>query len=432
MQIGCHSDRLWGKDAWRRAPEIVHRVPLKTTRTQIASGFGGLVYLVVPRNCRVESFEATVSGAVESPRFKLGETDDAAWRKQLRFARGPWAELEGAKVIITVPSAACRNLKNPTELMRFWDDVLDACADLATWPRERERPERIVVDEQISAGYMHSGHPVMMHMDVAEVLVDLERIKTNGHGGVWGFFHELGHNHQSGDWTFDGTGEVTVNLFTMYVYDTLLGGFPKDRRLDSPSWRKQVDTYFREGASFENWKQRPFLALVMYMQLQEAFGWDAYKRVFAEYRDLPKEERPKDDAEKRDRWMIRFSKTVGKNLGPFFRNGVSRFRRTHSIRSRICRSGCRRGLSRYVSPRWHAPEPPAMGVRSPGTIHHALRSSGRATGREWIGWNASLGQTRPRPYFFHHVIQKNGVPASSTRSSLSILAWNSTRRMRMT
>jgi len=56
----------------------------------------------------------------------------------------------------------------------------------------------------------------------------------------------------------------------------------------------------------------------MYVQLQEAFGWDAYKRVFAEYRDLPAAERPKTDDEKRDQWLVRFSRAVGKNLGPFF------------------------------------------------------------------------------------------------------------------
>lgn len=319
VQIGSHTDRLWEHPAWRRAPQIVHRVTLTESKTQVASAFGGLVYLVVPNRCPLEPFEVTVSGAIESPRFKSGETDDAAWRKRLSAAKAPWAELEGEKVILTIPSAACGKLENPTALMRFWDSVLDACADLATLPRERDRPERIVADEQISAGYMHSGYPIMTHLDVAETLVDLERIKSNGHGGVWGFFHEIGHNHQSPDWTFDGTGEVTVNLFTMYVYDTLLGGFPQDRRLESPAWRKEVEAYFREGAAFEQWKNRPFLALVMYMQLQEAFGWDAYKRVFAEYRSLPRAERPRTDAQKRDQWMIRFSRTVNRDLGPFFR-----------------------------------------------------------------------------------------------------------------
>ena len=56
----------------------------------------------------------------------------------------------------------------------------------------------------------------------------------------------------------------------------------------------------------------------MYIQLQEAFGWDAYKKVFAEYRDLPTDQHPKNDDEMRDQWMVRFSRAVGKNLGPFF------------------------------------------------------------------------------------------------------------------
>ena len=35
-------------------------------------------------------------------------------------------------------------------------------------------------------------------------------------------------------------------------------------------------------------------------------------------RALPARERPKNDADKRDQWMIRFSRAAGKNLGPFF------------------------------------------------------------------------------------------------------------------
>ena len=69
---------------------------------------------------------------------------------------------------------------------------------------------------------------------------------------------------------------------------------------------------------FALWKRSPFLALIAYYELKQAFGWDAYKRVFAEYRDLPQGERPQSDDEKRDQWLIRMSKTVGRNLGPFF------------------------------------------------------------------------------------------------------------------
>jgi len=136
---------------------------------------------------------------------------------------------------------------------------------------------------------------------------------------VWGLFHEVGHNHQSGDWTFAGTGEVTVNLFTLYVFDRTCGMAPKDHESFGPEARsKTIAAHLEGGADFEEWKRKPFLALVMYIQLQEAFGWDAFKAVFAEYRDLKAHERPRTDDEKRDQWLVRFSRRAGRNLGPFF------------------------------------------------------------------------------------------------------------------
>ncbi len=56
------------------------------------------------------------------------------------------------------------------------------------------------------------------------------------------------------------------------------------------------------------------LALNLYDQLVEGFGWAPFKKVFAEYRDLPKTERPKNDAEKLDQWCVRFSKATGTGL----------------------------------------------------------------------------------------------------------------------
>ena len=57
---------------------------------------------------------------------------------------------------------------------------------------------------------------------------------------------------------------------------------------------------------------------MMYIQLYEGFGWKPFEHVFAEYRTLPRAERPRSDDAKRDEWLVRFSNAVGKNLGPFF------------------------------------------------------------------------------------------------------------------
>ena len=118
--------------------------------------------------------------------------------------------------------------------------------------------------------------------------------------GSWGHFHELGHNHQQGDWTPDGTGEVTCNIFTLYVFDKVCGipvekareGFSKEEI------RQSVRKHLAAGGTFEHWKSDAFLSLIIYVQLQQGFGWETFRKVFAGYQNLPSSERPQTDAAK--------------------------------------------------------------------------------------------------------------------------------------
>lgn len=316
VRIGCHSDGLWGLAQWRRVPAVCTQRPLTQPEVRLTSAFGGLIYVDVPQRCTLGRIDVLVRGAVEAPYFVRGTTNKEEWRKTIRQRPAPWAELATDRVIISVPSSVVRSLENPEEVVDVWNKILDACAELAARPLQRERPERYVADEQISAGYMHAGYPIMTHLDAAESMVSKERLLA----GNWGLFHEMGHNHQSGDWTFAGAGEVTCNLFSLYVCETVC-------RLKGPghpgvSLGAARDEAFRKyaatGPDFVKWQGDPFLALTMYVQLREGFGWEAYQKVFDEYRKLPPGERPKNDGEKRDQWMVRFSRTVNRNLGPFF------------------------------------------------------------------------------------------------------------------
>ncbi len=35
----------------------------------------------------------------------------------------------------------------------------------------------------------------------------------------WGIWHETGHTHQQYSWTWDSIGEISVNLFSLYVQE---------------------------------------------------------------------------------------------------------------------------------------------------------------------------------------------------------------------
>ncbi|BDI29705.1 hypothetical protein CCAX7_17560 [Capsulimonas corticalis] len=321
VRIGAHTDTLWALNKWERAPAITRVFPLDAAQTIAANAFGGAIYIVVPDNCALGSVTVTIGHAIEAPYFVKGKTDLSAWRATIRNNPAPWAELQGDNVILTVPSAAVRVLDDPQALMTLWDRILDSYADFAGIPHHRPRPERYCVDRQISLGYMHSGYPIMMGLDVANDVVSTHVILTNGEGKSksWGFFHEMGHNHQEPDWTFDGTGEVTNNVFDLYIMETVCGLTSSQHPALYPDvMQKRLQKYINEGSDFNQWKDDPWIALTMYIELRQAFGWDAYKKVFAEYRALPSSARPKTDLEKRDQWMTRFSRTAGRNLAPFF------------------------------------------------------------------------------------------------------------------
>ena len=319
VRIGTHSDSIWHKTRWTRFPEITLEKTIVSPETKLANPFGGLVYVVVPNGIEssgLGEIEFEISGTVAAPYFVRGATSLDAW-KAIRDYPAPWAELQGDEVVITVPSRSIRKLDNPQTLLETWDRILRLEDEFASGPFYRDRLERITCDREISAGYMHSGYPVMTHMDAEGNLVNAERLLTSGD---WGFFHEFGHNHQSRAWTFDGSVEVTVNYFTLYVMEKLCGLAPGEARAELTKENRlgRLRKYIDSGASFDEWKSDPFLALNMTVQLRDEFGWEPFLRAISEYRKIPAADLPKDDLEKRDQWMIRLSRNTGKNLGPFF------------------------------------------------------------------------------------------------------------------
>ena len=321
IRIGCHSDTLYHLDSWRRAPDITRTVPIDAAETVVGSAFGGLVYVVVPARAAAESgapFTANIAGAYEAPLFVLGRDTDDTWNNVIKKHSAPWAEFAGEKMILSVPTEVARAVKNPTELMEFWDRVVSDQDDLTNQASARKGTERMVADVQISAGFMHSGYPIMIHTPEASEMVSYGRIKVPG----WGFYHEIGHNHQRGTFTFEACGEVTNNMIGLYNYAHTLGreDFTMGHSAITKEKRKEyIQTVKKASDKWAAWKSNPFLSLTTYIQLVEGFGWDPMKAYLHSFGDTAKfGPDPKSDEETRDQFLIRYSKLVNKNLGPFF------------------------------------------------------------------------------------------------------------------
>jgi len=117
---------------------------------------------------------------------------------------------------------------------------------------------------------------------------------------------------------------VTNNLFSLYGSEKLNGITPDTYgeahpAMEKAARQKRVADYIAVGADFNKWKSDPFLALTMYSQMREAFGWEPFTQVFGEYRTLTRAQLPKNELEQHSQWMVRMSKATGRNLGPFFK-----------------------------------------------------------------------------------------------------------------
>lgn len=306
VQIGIHTDLLWDKEQWHRLPRIVRSMPIESTLTLTASGFGGPIHLTVPVGSALGDLEVTVANAVAMPSFVAG----ANWSEELAHA-APWAELRATSFVLHVPTADAKTVTDPETLMALWDEILAQDAWLAGIPTTRPRAERFVVDRQISAGWMHSGYPMMAHLESAAEVLTLTAPSTVG---AWGPLHELGHNHQNLDWVLPGTTESSVNLWSVYISEEVLrldrdlahpALSPSERAARVGSW---VDSTDRDWSVW--------MALETYLQLQEAFGWEFYHRLFARYFTVT--DRPDNDDERLQLFIELASLESNRDLSDFF------------------------------------------------------------------------------------------------------------------
>jgi Peptidase M60, enhancin and enhancin-like/N-terminal domain of M60-like peptidases len=310
--IGVHTDTLWHLDSWERHPQLTRSYDLDSAQVDIASGFGGPLYIRIPAGTQLGEGEVQISGAVEMARYVHGRSDPLRWEEEVAASGAPMVELESDRFVLTIPKDELAP-GAPDVLMELWNDVLDADATLAGLDPQRVRAERMAGDQQISAGWMHSGYPVMTY-DYGSTLSDGALLREVGD---WGAFHELGHNHQYGAMNLPGTTECTVNLYSVYAMEQVVG-MPRSQAhpaLSPESRAATIQSYLDGGRNFSaDWNV--WTCLETYLEYQEAFGWEPLIALNQRYLEMS--DPPSSDQDKIDRWVMESSLEVGQNLIPFY------------------------------------------------------------------------------------------------------------------
>ncbi|XP_075440074.1 TRPM8 channel-associated factor homolog [Ascaphus truei] len=314
VQIGCHTDNLIECNPVCRPPVVTQKLHVTKEKLTVSSLLGGLIYIYLPPKAKLGKFNVKIESAKRAPFYQKGKTEVSEWLKTIRHYPAPWAEFAAENIILTVPSDVASSVEDPEDLLRFWDDIMAAVAELAAIPNV-SRPERIVADVQIAFGFMHSGYPIMINTTSAPSFVNLKKMKTEG---FWGAIHELGHNQEKEAWMFrPHTNEAINNLWSVYVHEKLCN-IPRHtahHQLQPEKRKERIKTYVKEGAKLEKWAV--FTALETYLQLQEGFGWEPFIQLFSDYQTTKM--RSNENPYKMNMWAEKFSLQVKKNLVPFFK-----------------------------------------------------------------------------------------------------------------
>ena len=310
IQIGVHTDNLTGKVDLQRDPIIYTSKSLFPGVNYIRSLYGGTIW-IKSRTPVADPVELTFSNVVESPDFVLGEMTNEEWLTKIRNSTVPWLEMRGKQVVYSISREMVMRFVNrgkvndPTKLMEEWDKVY--INDYYGWmglivgnPDHKHRapdlPERGVVDIQISVGYGHNGYPWMGTLDEewSGTMVDLS-VLMSGEG--WGTWHEVGHNYQQGNWSWQGLGETTNNLFIFKGANRLSKEtgtkiFPKHPNIATSFPLALAFAANPNPKDFDK-EESPFFKLVPFLQLYNTIsnpitgqdGWDFMAYLYTKSRN---------------------------------------------------------------------------------------------------------------------------------------------------
>ena len=276
-----------------------------------------------------------VTGGKAFPLYKLNRSNLANWQNDLKIMTdAPFVQLVSDKVLITIPyrdylKRPVRNLQasfNTIHQVIDWEDELAGFDNSSLENMRTNNRIHYLIDL-----YSTPKESESYYMYASDYLIGMKRDNytdlTEKLDREWGIWHETGHTHQQDSWTWGSIGEISVNLFSLYVQEkfglptrlnTVEGGetettFNKARKyLADPN-----KNYLEENEADYN---ELFSKLVMFHQLKSVYGWDPIKKLHQYFRKNPYiYNQDETDQDKANKFIYAMCLITKNNLVPFFK-----------------------------------------------------------------------------------------------------------------
>jgi hypothetical protein len=170
VQVGCHSESLFEqKGPWRRWPFVVSVFPFESATVEIASPFGGIVY-VTQTMAEAVSEQLTATFTFRNfctyPRWL--HDDPSVWEETCEIDV-PWGEVDLGVLIFTLPKRVLEREPNFARLAEVYSEICESVAGVLSY--SITRAYRIVFDVELLPEDKWAGYPAMLSVDDIEPII---------------------------------------------------------------------------------------------------------------------------------------------------------------------------------------------------------------------------------------------------------------------
>lgn len=260
-----------------------------------------------------------ISGFKPIPFFQSGKTTAAEWSAMLDSIKDvPDVQLVGKKTMIThsYSNAIKYQTDDRQALVDLADRVIileDSISGLfGADPLDQPNVHRYLLTESDHPDYYMAAtwyRTWYRTTDAVSAILSANNL-------TWGPWHELGHMHQQGSWTWSELTEVTVNIYSLAVQKAL--GLSSRLKADN-TWG-ETQKYLAKPDSEKNFNASSvsvWVKLCLFQQLKLAFGEPFYHQL---HRAARREMNRPTTTDGKIKWfLLQSSKISGKDLSGFFK-----------------------------------------------------------------------------------------------------------------
>ena len=292
----------------------------------ITASQDGIVYVI--NHSETQTATLTVSGGSANPVWVKDRTTSAEFAAQLSQWTGPVVSFVGERIFADIQRRVIDDMSSrgvvwdAANTVATLDRVLSSTCDVygltyAAVGVGRKRAGRVYFSGADSgAGWAFATNQWLcfqVNTGASETLL--------AEPDSWGIWHEVGHTFQTPSYTWNGLGEVTVNISSLAIQQRHTG----HHRLDEwPEAKDRISRYFAQPVGDRSFdaltNEDPFYPLFLFDQLRQSFGEGFYPAVDQVYRvrRIRGLSMPSSDQDKKDLFAQVTSQVANRDLGPFF------------------------------------------------------------------------------------------------------------------